>query len=72
MPKWMVAGRLGLWLLFGLAVSGLGVWNGELVLVDIGGFLTGVSLLALVVTPRRRSRRQAWPGPWGRVERPGR
>lgn len=49
MPKGMVAGRMGLWLLFGLAVSAAGAWNGELVLVAIGGFLTGVSLLALIV-----------------------
>ena len=47
MPKGMVAGRMGLWLLFGLAVAALGVLNGEPVLILGGGLLVALSALAI-------------------------
>lgn len=56
MPKGMVAGRMGLWLLFGLAVAGLGVLNGEPVLILGGAVLLAVSALALATMAGRRGR----------------
>ena len=56
MPKGMVAGRMGLWLLFGLVVAGLGVLNGEPVLILGGGLLVSLSALAIRATLRRESR----------------
>lgn len=58
MPKGMVAGRMGLWLLFGLAVAGLGVWNGEPVLILGGWLLVALSALATMTGPRRGQRRR--------------
>ncbi len=53
-------GRMGGWLLFGLAVLGLGAWNWEPVLIIGGAVLVAVSAVALATMtgPSRGQRRR--------------